>query len=347
MSELEADGVEAVVLEAFSRFRRRRPRSWQSAEEAMDEILCELRGELDEAMQHHSDFVTQVPSLITREVGSLIELTEAARVHQLLIHVVNASPGQKPPPDVQYVLTGLLIRAIATLSEIEVLLRNGFSYGARARWRTLYEIYVVSRVLALGNRSTATRYREHRWVMLARERKRTGETDWASQGPTPEAMEARLLRRFGRSFGGEYGWAVVVSKRKLSKATPQWPDLVTLAETDALRTRVHAAHHAVHGADALGLLGTVRSSVFHAGASPDGVLVTARDTINLFAQCSGSLLSLWRTYSPIKVSESAELLSQAILTEAQLALGYRVPASDPAERRAWEDAWASLLPSTT
>lgn len=337
--EDEPDGIEAVVAEALAHHRRRRRRSWQSSEEVMDGILCELRGKLYEAVDEHRAYLAQVPNLVERDAGSLAELAEAARVHQVIIHLLNAASGRGLHPDVKYVLTGLVTRAIATLNEIEVLLRNGYAQGARSRWRTLYEIVVVSRVLARGNRYTATRYREHSWVMLARERKRTGVYEWPSGGPTPESMRSRLLRRFGKSFDGEYGWAAVVTKRGASGRSPTWPDLVSLAEIDEHVARVQASHHAVHGGDALGLLGTVRSDAFHAGASPDGVLLAARDTIFLFAQCMESLLSTWWTFSPNKLSESALFLSRVILMDSQMNLGLRVVATIPGARDSYEAAW--------
>lgn len=340
------DELDSVVSAIISRYRRRvRPRTPDRAE-VMDDTIQEFADELDRAVSRHLVQLDQVSQLIERDAGSLVSLPEAARVAHVALQHLFTADGEHLPVSVRYVLVGLSVRAVSTMNEMSVLLRSGYAMGARSRWRTLFEIAVVAKVLALGNRHTATRFQEHRWVMLARERQRTGEREWIGS-PTPEDAVRRLRRRFGDPFCGPYGWAANVTKSRLGKERPSWQDLVALSGLDEHLSRVQAAHHAVHGADALGLLGTVLprdGGVFHPGASTNQVLATARDSIRLFRHCLVSLLEVWRRYSPSRTSEACLLLLDELLVDREVNLTYQILATDPAAMARFSDempGWVS------
>ncbi|MFC6697033.1 DUF5677 domain-containing protein [Nocardioides daphniae] len=157
-----------------------------------------------------------------------------------------------PPDPVAYAALSLSVRALTVSHEICALLRAGFPQAAMGRWRTLYEVNVVAAVLGVGNRHTATRLNEHRWIMLARDRRHAdGEATWPHDGPTPEEMQERLVRRFGPTYTGRYGWAAEVTRRRLGVAKPQFHHLEKVAALGGRSDRHLAAHHRVH-ADALG-----------------------------------------------------------------------------------------------
>jgi hypothetical protein len=102
-------------------------------------------------------------------LDSMIGMTHAA---SLMLTNDGTVAVRVPPDPIPYVVSALAVRALSVSHEISALLRAGFPVGARGRWRTLYELDVVANVLAAGNRGTAARYVNHRWVQLALDRKR-------------------------------------------------------------------------------------------------------------------------------------------------------------------------------
>lgn len=118
------------------------------------------------------------------------------------------------------------------------MLRAGFPVGAHARWRTLYEIDVIAHVLLKGNRCTATRFVNHRWIQLARDNERTA-TRPPVGGPSINAMSSKYVRRYGKSFGGTYGWAAEISRRKLQVENSKFFHLQRIADLDGYGSRVY------------------------------------------------------------------------------------------------------------
>jgi hypothetical protein len=163
----------------------------------------------------------------------------------------------QPPDIIRYVVSALNVRATSVAHEICAMLRAGFPIGAHARWRTLYEMDVIAHVLLKGNRGTAARFVNHRWVQLARDNRRTS-TEWREQGPSPEAMKNKFIRRYGKSFGGTHGWAAEITKRMLGVEKPNLSHLEQIANLDGHNSRVYAAHHGIH-ADSLGILHLARA----------------------------------------------------------------------------------------
>lgn len=141
--------------------------------------------------------------------------------------------------------------------EVLALLRAGFPDGAHARWRTIYELAVVSHVLASGNRGTASRYLAHRVLVADEARVRL-------EDPVAIAAEAkRVRRRYNVPFKGIYGWACELTKRKLKVTYPKLHHLEQLAGENTVRLRElqELANHHIHA----GSLGNVLA---RAGAEP-------------------------------------------------------------------------------
>lgn len=311
--------------------------------ELVDSEMWRVEEDLSVAGDEARSIYLKMPELIRQHVGSL-SLFEIADLAQSAMRLVESDLDKKVPYDVRYVTIGLTIRAISTVREIALLLEHGHAFGAMSRWRTLSEILVVAEVLVAGNRYTATRYIEHRWVMLARERRKTQNLDWDSDLPIPEIKVKQLTRRFGKTFDSEFGWASTVTLKKLGVAKPQWGHLVQIAEIAQFSTRVQHAHHAVH-ADALGFLGTVVDDLmaFHAGASSQQVLEVARDTARLF---QAVMWALFNTYAK-QSSSSAVRIQRAIVDDHLLScaihLSHRLILTDERVRERHNKFWDQLL----
>ncbi|MEU9806515.1 DUF5677 domain-containing protein [Mycobacterium sp. NPDC050853] len=301
MSNSTSVEEEFPSAEIVARFATKIGRKWRTRNELIDLIDNEL-WDIEETIYAAGEAARceyrKIPELVRRDVGHL-PLFEVAEVAQATVHLYGKQADRSVPRDMLYVFSGLATRAISTLREIAILLDSGYAFGAKSRWRALSEILVVARILVAGNRHTATRYKEHRWIILARQRARTQDFQWVGDLPTPEVMSRRLRRRFGDAYGGEYGWAATVTSQRLRQSKPRWRHLLEIAGVDEYESRVQAAHHAVHGADALGLLGTVSGSVglFHAGGSAQGVLEVAHDSVRLFREVMWALFQNCSKYS--------------------------------------------------
>ncbi len=114
------------------------------------------------------------------------------------------------------VLSRLHIRACRIAEEIAILLDNGQTEGAEARWRTLHEVSVTALLVQAGGEQLARRYVDHQAV---EQRKILDDHDRAiSANSRPvqrfdaadrKAINAeftRVTRRHGNSFRGMYGW---------------------------------------------------------------------------------------------------------------------------------------------
>jgi hypothetical protein len=113
------------------------------------------------------------------------------------------------------VVLRLHVRACQVTREIIVLLENGYADGAMARWRTLHEITIVAAVIAKFGEQLAERYVYYQIVesfgaLKAYER---NHKDLGFKPPAKKLSAktrkdyAEVLKRFGKKFGEEYGWA--------------------------------------------------------------------------------------------------------------------------------------------
>lgn len=316
------------AIEALSKFSTHIGRRWRDPNGLIDLIDSELfgiEGRLHDLGEKSRRDFGEVPALIQHDIGHL-PLFEAAMLSHAAMHLAGSSWGTAVPEHSQYLFAGLSTRAISTVRGIAILLDHGYALGAKSRWRTLSEILVVARVIAQGDRFTATRYREHRWIILAKERARSGLTEWPGDLPSPEVMKRRLVRRFGPEYAGLYGWAARVTSRGLGVAKPGWHHLQQLARVDEHAGRVQDAHHAVHGADALGLLGTIDfgSGQFHAGASPQGILEVARDTTRLFLQTLSAVFEICFKYTSSRKPQILQGVVEVHLLTLESDLGWRI-----------------------
>jgi hypothetical protein len=242
----------------------------------------------------------------------------AIGVARSCLRTLNDRPSARIPHDVAYVVSTLGVRAQATCHEISALLRAGFPNGARARWRTLHEVAVVSSVLMFGNRYTASRFKNHRWIMLARDIEReTQNTLWPTR-PSPEVMRRRLIRRYGAAYDGRYGWASQETSRAIHVTKPQWHHLESVAKlADGHRPRVKSAHHSVH-VDSLGGLDLVDSSgAHHAGARLDGSQPIVWQAIVALSEVTDSLIGIWQRYNNVPMVVACRAYANRMLFELE------------------------------
>ena len=112
-------------------------------------------------------------------------------------------------------LTRLHARACQVASETLVLLRSGYADGAHARWRTLYEIAVVSSFIRENDQDLAERYLLHEIIQqykLACQHQTYKERLDATPLSQQEFDELKvtrdqLLDQYGDTFKTDYGWA--------------------------------------------------------------------------------------------------------------------------------------------
>ncbi|HEX4445040.1 MAG TPA: DUF5677 domain-containing protein [Galbitalea sp.] len=114
------------------------------------------------------------------------------------------------------VLCELHAQALTVAREISLLASHGMPTGAIARWRTLYELSVISAFIAVSPAQVAERYEGSHVVDYAN-RLRRDDVDRIAAGRrarrrTSEDKEVenefdRLLAKFGPEYGRSYGWA--------------------------------------------------------------------------------------------------------------------------------------------
>lgn len=120
------------------------------------------------------------------------------------------------------VMLRLHVRACQVTDEIIALLENGYADGAMARWRTLHEIVIVAAVIAKFGDDIAERYVYYQIVesfaalkAYERNHKDLGfKPPSKAQSAKVRQDHANVLKRFGKQFGDECGWAAYHLKAK-------------------------------------------------------------------------------------------------------------------------------------
>jgi hypothetical protein len=159
------------------------------------------------------------------------------------------------------------------------LMENGFADGAMARWRTLHEVACVAMVLKDGDDALAERYLAHE-IVEARKGLTQYQQCQVQLGYAPfsrreaariEREYAATLVRFGKEFGGDYGWAAV----HLSVLKPNFSQIEKAAGRAMMRSHYKMASHNVHASTkgiAYRLGSTDRRFAAIAGASNVGFI---------------------------------------------------------------------------
>ena len=107
-------------------------------------------------------------------------------------------------------LLGIHARSLRTATAIAVLLESGLADDAYTRWRTLYELSVVSAFISDHGQDAAERYLAHEFVAL--KKRLDNMLSWGEKVAKKRQREIErnyhwALTNYGKSFKNDYGWA--------------------------------------------------------------------------------------------------------------------------------------------
>lgn len=208
----------------------------------------------------------------------------------------------------------ILIRINAKASQISkeilTLLRNGFSDGAWARWRTLHELSVISVFISAHGKDVAERYINHEDVDIYKAAIQYNEYYvrlGAKEIPGKEIESMyqnyiALLARYGQSYKHDYGWAA----NALNLNRPTFRDIEASVDLDHHRPYYKAASANVHG-NPSGVFNTLGlfpdENVILSGPSNLGLNQPAQSTIISLSIINTTMLSYGANVDSIVVSK--------------------------------------------
>lgn len=145
-------------------------------------------------------------------------------------------------------------------AEICHLLRGGYPDGAEARWRTLYELEVISKFICIAGDVVAERYLNYQSVEMEilyisaiqyfkrLNRKLTQEEEMEYENTKVKLSNAEenvknLCKRFGPCFKKDSGWAACAIRKK----RPQFRDIEALTGYSMSRVLYKEANFPIHG----------------------------------------------------------------------------------------------------
>ena len=216
-------------------------------------------------------------------------------------------------------LSRLHARGCQILSEIIVLLKNGFADGAHARWRTLHEIAVIAYFISKHGNDTAERYLYHDTIESYKGALKY-QQHCESLGYEPltddEFNEMKctynsMLSRFGKSYKNPYGWASF----SLKKENPKFAEIETDVDLEHMRPYYKMASHNVHA--------NPKGVFFKLGLMPEeDILLAGPSTIGLAdpGHCAAiSLLQITATLLTTQTNlDILVILNILILLEKQI-----------------------------
>jgi hypothetical protein len=207
-------------------------------------------------------------------------------------HNRNESLKRGKKKQLRAILVRLLVRGCQVTDEIICLLENGFADGAMARWRTLHEIAVVAAVLSQHGEAIAERYLDHQAV----ESKRALDKYLAcykdlGYEPLPAREQEKILkaydkaiRRYGPSFGTDYGWAAL----HLNNPKPSFAALEKAAGRAEMRSYYQMGNDNIHaGIKSMYVrLGLLDYDGLLAGRSNGGLMEPGQNAAHTLTQLS-------------------------------------------------------------
>ena len=152
--------------------------------------------------------------------------------------------------EVHNALTRLLGRGCLVARATLALLRGGYADDAHARWRSLHELAVTAIFISNNGQELAERYMLHAAVerqKLASDLQKFQSFSGVNTVP-PEYIEnnqaerGRLVKRFGKSFGKDFGWAACL----FGGRAPTMRDIEKRVGFDHLRVLYRLSSHNVH-----------------------------------------------------------------------------------------------------
>jgi hypothetical protein len=252
------------------------------------------------------------------------------------------APSEDEGDFVYEVVIRLHARACHIASEVITLLKSGFPDGAHARWRTIHEVVTVALFIQKHGPDTAERYMLHETVETFKGAEQF-QTYCKAIGDKPfpkrtmnrfRAEYESVIRRFGRSFGSQYGWAAVA----LSNQSPKFADLEKDIGLDRFRPYYRMASQNVHA--------TTKGITHKLGLLPwFDILLLERSDVGLADPLHGTAISLQQVTSTLMTMKpTIDLLTlNAVLTKLQREIGDESLKSQKVVEHFYEEQLAKLL----
>ena len=223
------------------------------------------------------------------------------------------------------VVLRLHVRACQVTSEIIVLLENGYADGAMARWRTLHEITIVAAVIAKFGEELAERYVYYQIVesfgaLKAYERNHEAlgfKPSTKKQSAKTRKEYVKILQRYGKKFGEEYGWAAyhlqVGERQRVSFARleEEAGDAMMRSPYKMASYNVHASPKGVY----FKLASLEGSPVLLAGMSNAGLTDPAQHTAVSLAEITLLIIGESPVFDDIVIGKIVVRLEAEILRE--------------------------------
>jgi hypothetical protein len=234
--------------------------------------------------------------------------------------LVRLSPHSTGERDIRHHVLGRLhARSVRTANEVLCLLKAGLADGAMGRWRTLHEISVVASVLATHGPDLTERYLLHRQVRAQRAMRdyrrhqvplRLAPISVGEQKVADRAVQ-RLMKRFGREFEREHGWAFGHVKTT-AKHGPTFADLERDAALDKFRPIFGWASDSVHGGPkgllSLGLPTYATDEFLYAAGSTSGLTDPGQNTALSIGHFVGAVVGEWASIESLTAAHAMMLL---------------------------------------
>lgn len=220
---------------------------------------------------------------------------------QRLGHDINEEQRPQAVIDNDLVFETLAIlhaRAALITSEVYILLRSGHPIGAFARWRSLYELLVVSRLVREHGADLAERFLLHehvqRWMAVENYQKHAaalGEELLSEQYVEELNRGVEKLRaKYGDRYCKPYGWA----RSLIPNGKINIDELAKHAKLDHLRPYYGLASDGIHP-DIKGLhrtTFTMGENLLLAGPTNYGLADPGQWTLWAFSECTSVFASL-------------------------------------------------------
>lgn len=217
-------------------------------------------------------------------------------------------------------------RACQVATEIQTLLKFGYSDGAHARWRTLHEISVIFSLLIENDNLLTEMFVNFEYIEKLKRAKNSKEhlkaINWRPiDEETISKLEKQkeiLKNKYGDDFAKNYGWTINIIPQKRDRNFSKLEELVGL---DYMRPFYSWACENVHsGMDGLSNRMSIHDSaevnyLMFTGPSQYGLADPAQFTTYSLIQITSSLISLNESYENLVIQSLLEKLHQLSASE--------------------------------
>jgi len=227
--------------------------SVRELQQIFDQIKEYIPAEMEARVESiYQEIMNQAPSIIEQRSHKVDEWRQRLSTRwrrgfdlyiliQILADVIVNKLKEKRSTDSNKRFTaiyGLFFRACVIATEVRVLMENGFPSGALARWRSLYEIGVISWLISESDESLAEKYIEHEYAELNKLNDAfssaygKGLLSTASEQVVKEKV-IELRTKYGKGFMDDYGWASsAIQSNGNSKRKITFHDILESSELD-------------------------------------------------------------------------------------------------------------------